>query len=127
MNQPQEGLGQPVAQQTVQEAPLFIPNPAITQRRAKMTGEQQQREGQIAMAAAQTAKAQTEAEIMQQMQASQQVDPVQDLAGAIMNQQVSQEQLAQIDPRLVQAAMQLVQQSQQPAGLGQINPQDYLV
>ena len=128
MNQPQ-GLGQPIA--APQQNEYVKSNVRLDATNAKLTGAQEAEKQFIAAEAAKAGEMagleRGRAEVLASLQRPTQADPIQELAGAIMNQQVSQEQLAQIDPRLVKAAMQLVQQSQQPAGLGQINQQDYLV
>ena len=127
-----EGLGNPVA--APQQNEFVKSNVKLDATNAKITGAQVAENNRIAAEAAKAGEMagleRGRAEVLASLQRPAQTDPVQELANAIMNQQISQEQLAQIgqnNPELVQAAMQLVQQPQQPAGLGQLSQQDYLV
>ena len=126
MNENIQGLGQP-NEHVKSNVKLDAVNAQVT---GAQDAERQLIAAQAAQAGEMAGRERGRAEILASLQQPRQADPVQELASAIANQQVSQEQLAQIDrnnPGLVQAAMSLVQQSQQPAGLGQINQQDYLV
>ena len=130
MNEQQaQGLGNPESAPVVNE--YVKKHPAVLQRDAAVLGQAELdkantfKAGQ--MAGLERGKAEVLNELAIREQAAQRPDPVQQLAEAIMTQQISQEQLASINPELRQAAMRLAQQSMQPQGLGPVPGQDYVV
>ena len=121
----QQGLGQPVVAPASTEPAHNVyveANPIMLQKKAQISGQAELDNAETFEAGKMAGLERGRAEVLNEL-AAQQADPVQELVGAIMNQQISREQLAQMNPRLVDEAMQMVNSR----GLGAIQPQNYAV